>query len=120
MRPDVTCIVSKLQRRTGSPRKEDDTIYRDLLQYFASIIILGIPFRRDPTKGLEGFVDASYADAEDSKSTEAYIWFFAGAPISWASRRQDIVASSSIIAGYCALSTAVKEGLYLARIVADL
>lgn len=57
--------------RTETPRKEDDAAYRDLLQYFAGTITLGIPFGRDPTKGLEGFVDASYADAEDSKSTEA-------------------------------------------------
>jgi hypothetical protein len=71
-----------LQRRTGTLRKEDDAVYRDLLQYFASIIILGILFGRDPTKGLKGFVDASYADTEDSKSTEVYIWFFAGALIS--------------------------------------
>ena len=68
----------------------------------------------------EGFVDSLYADAERGKSTEAYIWFFAGAPVSWSSHRQDIVATSSTMAEYCAMSTAVKEGIALAKLAADL
>ncbi|OKO98596.1 Retrovirus-related Pol polyprotein from transposon TNT 1-94 [Penicillium subrubescens] len=120
MRPDIASAVSKLQRRSGSPREADMLAYRDLLQYLAGTIDLGIPFGRDPTKGLEGYVDSSYGDAEDGKSTEAYIWFFAGAPISWSSNRQEIVAASSTMAEYCAMTPALKEGLYLAKLCADL
>lgn len=82
MRLDIACAVSKLQRRSNSPRREDFLTYRDLLHYFASTIKLGLPFRSDPTRPLEGFVDSSYADAEDGKSTEAFVWFFAGTLIS--------------------------------------
>ncbi|KAI2787042.1 hypothetical protein POX_f07397 [Penicillium oxalicum] len=103
-----------------TPEKDDMVAYKVLLQYLAGTTNLGIPFGKEPSKGLEGFVDSSYADAEDGKSTEAYIWFFAGAPISWSSKRQDIVAASSTMAEYCALATAAKEGLYLAKIAADL
>ncbi|KAI2785827.1 hypothetical protein POX_h09588 [Penicillium oxalicum] len=120
MRPDIAATVSKLQRRNAHPRKDDMVAYKVLLQYLAGTTNLGIPFGKEPSKGLEGFVDSSYADAEDGKSTEAYIWFFAGALISWSSKRQDIVAASSTMAEYCALATAAKEGLYLAKIAADL
>jgi hypothetical protein len=82
IRPDIASAISKLQRRSGSLRKTDILAYRDLLQYLASTIDLGILFGRDPTKGLEGYVNSLYSDTEDSKSTEAYIWFFAGALIS--------------------------------------
>jgi hypothetical protein len=62
-----------LQRRNKSPRKEDLNTFKDLLRYLLGITDLGIPFRRDLTKGLEGFVDSLYADAKRGKSTEAYI-----------------------------------------------
>jgi hypothetical protein len=65
--------VSKLQRRNKSPRKEDTNAYKDLLRYLSGTINLRILFRRDLTRGLEGFVDSLYADAERGKSTEAYI-----------------------------------------------
>ena len=73
MRPDIATIVSKLQRRTSSLRKEDINAYKELLRYLLGTINLSIPFRRDPTKGLKGFVDSLYANAEHRKSTEGYI-----------------------------------------------
>ncbi|EPS31296.1 hypothetical protein PDE_06251 [Penicillium oxalicum 114-2] len=107
-------------RRNAYPRKDDMVAYKVLLQYLAGTTNLGILFGKEPLKGLEGFVDLSYADAEDRKSTEVYIWFFAGALILWSSKRQDIVVALSTMAEYCALATAAKEGLYLAKIAADL
>ncbi|KAJ5492560.1 hypothetical protein N7539_001306 [Penicillium diatomitis] len=41
-----------------------------------------------PTEGLVGFLDAFIADTEDNKSTEGYVWFCGGAPVSWTSRRK--------------------------------
>jgi hypothetical protein len=73
MRPDIATTVSKLQRRTSSPRKEDINAYKDLLRYLSGTIDLGILFRRDPAKGLKGFVDSLYANAEYRKSTKGYI-----------------------------------------------
>jgi hypothetical protein len=65
--------MSKLQRRNKSLRKEDTNIYKDLLYYLSGIINLRILFRRDLTRGLEGFVDSLYANTKRSKSTKAYI-----------------------------------------------
>jgi len=71
MRPDIAAVVSKLQRRSAFLRELDMSAYRDLLQYLAGTINLGILFGRDLSRGLEGYVDSSYANAEDGKSTEA-------------------------------------------------
>jgi hypothetical protein len=38
---------------------------------------------------------AIFNDCEDGKSTEAYVFYYARAPISWSSRKQDIVATPS-------------------------
>jgi hypothetical protein len=50
------------------------------------------------------------------KSTEAYIFFLCGAPISWRSRREPIVAYSSTLAEFIAWDTAVKEVLWLQQL----
>ena len=73
MRPDIVATVSKLQRRNAHPRKDDIVAYKVLLQYLAGTTNLGILFRKESLKGLEGFVDLSYANTEDRKSTEVYI-----------------------------------------------
>jgi hypothetical protein len=73
MRLDITAAMLKLQRRNKSPRKEDLNTFKDLLRYLLGITDLSIPFRRDLTKGLEGFVDSLYTNAKRGKSTKAYI-----------------------------------------------
>jgi hypothetical protein len=73
MRPDIAAAVSKLQRRNKSPRKEDLNAFKDLLRYLSGTTDLSIPFGRDLTKGLKGFVDSLYANTKRGKSTKAYI-----------------------------------------------
>jgi hypothetical protein len=65
--------VLKLQRRNKSLQKEDINIYKDLLCYLLGTINLKILFRRDLTRGLEGFINSLYANTKRSKSTKAYI-----------------------------------------------
>jgi hypothetical protein len=51
------------------------------------------------------------------KSTEGYIFKYAGAPISWSSRQQSIVATSSTTAEFCAYDSAVKEALWMKKLL---
>ena len=65
-----------------------------------------------PHLGLLGYVDSEYAgNISTRKSTGSYIFMAAGAPISWASRRQQIVTLSSTKAEYVALTEALQEAL---------
>jgi hypothetical protein len=73
MRLDIAAAVSKLQRRNKSPRKEDLNAFKDLLRYLSGTTDLSIPFRRDLTKGLKGFVNSLYTNTKRRKSTKAYI-----------------------------------------------
>lgn len=56
-----------------------------------------------------------YSDADwgsniiDRKSYSGYVLFFPGGPISWESKKQNIVALSSMEAEYIAMCQAVKE-----------
>ncbi|KAJ5971830.1 uncharacterized protein N7479_001748 [Penicillium vulpinum] len=105
-RPDIAVAVNKLQRRSSTPRIEDQEAVKQLIRYIKGTMNLGILLGKDST-GLAGYVDASYQDCEDGKSTEGFIFFYAGGPVSWSSRKEDIVARSSTTAEYVAYDAAI-------------
>ncbi|KAJ5685886.1 hypothetical protein N7536_008505 [Penicillium majusculum] len=91
-----------------------------ILRYLIGTPKYGLQLAKDPKRGLIGYVDTSYNDCEDGKSTEAYVFYYAGAPISWSSRKQDVVATGSTVAEYIALDGAVREALYLMKLLQQL
>ncbi|OQD69300.1 hypothetical protein PENPOL_c002G08114 [Penicillium polonicum] len=119
-RSDIAFVVNRLQRRTTNPRKQDLEALSQMLRYLKGAPDYGIQLAKDPNQDLIGYVDASYNDCEDGKSTEAYVFYYAGAPIPWSSRKQDVVATGSTVAEYIALDGAVPEALYLVKILRQL
>ena len=59
-------------------------------------------------------------DLVDRKSILAYVYIFAGGPVSWISRKQKSVATLTTEAEYIALSICVKEGLWISQLFRDL
>ncbi|KAJ5926177.1 hypothetical protein N7516_007950, partial [Penicillium verrucosum] len=80
-RPDIAFAVNRLQRRTANPRKQDLEALSQLLRYLKGAPDYGVKLAVKED-GLIGYVDSSYNDCEDGKSTEAYIFYYAGAPVS--------------------------------------
>ena len=69
---------------------------------------------------LIGYVDADWSsDTDDRKSNTGYLFKYLGAPITWSSRKQTLVTLSSTEAEYVALSEAVKESLWIRRLLRD-
>ncbi|KAI2979050.1 hypothetical protein CBS147344_10829 [Aspergillus niger] len=116
-RPDIRHATFRLQRRMNTPTTADAKALKIVYRYLKRSIPYGIILTTDYTKNIEVFVDAAHADYEDSKSTEEYVIFYAGGPISWSSRKQSLVAPSSIVAEYCAFDSAAKEALYIKKLV---
>jgi hypothetical protein len=62
---------------------------------------------------LYAYSDASFADAEDRKSTSGYLFKFAGGTICHKSCKQKLVTTSTTKAEYVALTYAAKEATWL-------
>jgi hypothetical protein len=58
-------------------------------------------------------------DRTQRKSNSGYICFFNGGTINWSCKKQECVALSSCEAEYVALSEAVKEVIWLRRMLAE-
>ncbi|KAF8638451.1 hypothetical protein AX16_010505 [Volvariella volvacea WC 439] len=59
-------------------------------------------------------------DLTDRKSTSRFVFYLAGAPITWQSRKQETVAHSSTEAGYIALAEALKQANWYHNIFSEL
>lgn len=65
-----------------------------------------------------GYVDADYAADLDSRhSTTGWVFTFCGGAISWASKKQELVATSTTESEYTALAMATREALWLSDLL---
>jgi hypothetical protein len=69
------------------------------------------------TLGLHAYSDASFADAEDRKSTSGYLFKLAGGTVCHKSVKQKLVTTSTTEAKYVAMTYAAKEAAWLHRLL---
>ena len=68
-----------------------------------------------------GYSDSDWAgDVSDRKSTSSYVFMMAGSAISWCSKKQTVVATSSCEAEYIAMSMACKEAIWMRRLLSNI
>ena len=69
---------------------------------------------------MEGYSDADYAgDSDTRRSTTGFVFILNGGAISWNSRLQPTVAVSTTEAEYMASAQAVREALWLKKLLGD-
>lgn len=92
-----------------------------VLRYLAGTQSHGILLRRGTPLTLHGFFDADWAgDAEYFLSTNAYIIYLGGSPISWSSRKKKGVARSSTEAEYRAVANAASEVRWVTSLLTEI
>ena len=70
---------------------------------------------------LIGFVDSDFARCIDTrKSLTGYVFIALGTTISWKASMQKLIALSTTKAEYMALTEAIKEAIWLLRLVKEL
>lgn len=127
-RPDLFERCSRLGQFAHNPAPEHESCLRRVYSYLCGTIFLGICFRPTSVAGLEvhslgfiGYSDSSYADNfSDCKSTYRYLFKVTNGPVSWKSRKQRVIATSSTESEYIAYSLATKEAMWLKRLLKEL
>lgn len=120
-RPDIAEAACLLARFNTAPTKKCWNALLHVIRYLKGTIDEGLIYyprtQRTVTAQPRGFSDSNWAGPNsDRKSIGGYIFLFGGSPISWQSKRQTCVATSSNEAEYMAGSEAAKEAVWLRRL----
>ncbi|KAJ9527699.1 hypothetical protein QJQ45_025973 [Haematococcus lacustris] len=117
--PYSHAALGALARHMAAPTQQHWTAAKAVLSYLKGTASQGLVFGGNDN--LQGYCDADYAgDKDTARSTTGYVFTLHGAAISWSSRLQPTVAMSTAEAEYMAASGAVKEAVWLRKLMQDL
>jgi len=124
-KPDISYAVNQLAAYTENPSMQHYAALKQILRYLAHTKTLRITYKvpRDEIQSeniFYGFADAAYANQEDFKSTTRYIFIASGGAITWKSKKQTIIALSTMESKYIALSESGKEAVWLWNLFQEL
>jgi len=122
-RPDIAFAVTKLSQYNHEPCTSHLMEAKRVLPNLKSTRKYGLWFSKDESSGLLGphkligYTDADWAgNPQDRKSISRYI-FFLGAPVSWKSKRKDIIATSTTESEFSAYLEVSELALGLRQLI---
>ncbi len=122
-RPDIAQAVGAVAKFCSNPSETHLTTIKQILHYLKGTADLGLQFVKSDLGKLTGYSDADWTaagDVDDRHSTTGNLFIMAGAPVSWLSKKQAIVALSTSEVEYVALSMATQEVVWLRHFLSDL
>lgn len=120
-RPDLCYPVSYLSRFQEKPMEIHWVHLKRLLRFLNGTTNVALVYTRRDMPTICGYCDADFAgDIVDRKSTSGFIYQVYGNTIIWNCRKQGLIASSTTEAEFVSAAEAVKEGLWLMKLVTDL
>ena len=118
-RPEVMYASSYLARFLSCYNVSHWKEAKRVLRYLISTKGIGLCFGMNKDD-ITGYTDADWAgDDIERKSTSGYVFKYAGSSFSWSSKRQSIVAASTVEAEYISMSKCVREALWLRKLMSD-
>jgi hypothetical protein len=123
VRIDIAFIAGQLAQHCQNPGMDHWKAAQRVLRYLASTRNHGLCFGGNvPSDNiLIGYSDADYAgDPDTRRSTSGYVFILNGGAVTWSSRRQPIVALSTMQSEYIAVSDSTREAVWLRRLLGNL
>ncbi|GJS15701.1 zinc finger, CCHC-type containing protein [Tanacetum coccineum] len=119
-RPDIAYAVGRLSRFTSNPSRQHGQAITRVFKYLKGIMNYGLSYMGYPSV-LNGYSDASWINhVEDSSSTSGWVFLLGGGAISWASKKQTCITSSTMESEFIALAAAGKEAEWLRNLIHEI
>jgi hypothetical protein len=120
-RPDIAQAVGVLSRLRGQPTTSHWNGAIRVLRYLNCTKEMGITYTNSGDDELVGYVDADFAgDLDGRKSTTGFVLLLNGSAVSWCSKKQSSVATSTVEAEFIATAAAVKEVMWMGGMLEEL
>lgn len=119
-RPDMAYAAGVLSRFMSAPRELHWSAAKSVLRYLRGTMEVGVTFGGRTSEGVRSYVDADYTgDVDSRKSTTGYVFTLHGSAVSWTSKRQPTVATSTAEVELLAVAAATKHALWLRSLLND-
>ena len=120
-RPNITYAVSLLSRYMHCASEIHFKAAKRILRYIKGTIGYGVKFQPVKDFSLYGYSDSDWAGSnDDMKSTSGYCFTFGSGVFSLRSKKQDVIAQSTVEAEYVAAVAAANQAIWLRKLMADL
>ena len=118
-RPDIAFAVYEVAKKMRNPNASDWTKVKRIFRYLKGTSATRLVFKVCEGQRFCGFSDASYAMNADRKSTSGFVFVLNNGAISWKTKKQNVVAMSSMESEFIALCEAAKEALFLRKLLTE-
>ncbi|XP_019418504.1 PREDICTED: uncharacterized protein LOC109329279 [Lupinus angustifolius] len=122
-RSDIAYGAGVISKHMANSNQTHMTAAKRVMRYLKGTLHYGILFPNEVENKLQlvGFSDSNWCgDKEYKRCTSGYTFFVHGAPISWSSKKQEVVALSTCEVEYIAACNATCQGLWLTSLMAEL
>ena len=123
-RPEISFSVNKVCQFMANPNEDHWKAVKRILRYLKGTIEYGLllsPHSYNHPVPLVAFCDGDWgSDPDDRRSTSGSCIFFGPNLISWAAKKQTLVARSSTEAEYRSLANTVAELLWIQSLLTEL
>ena len=120
-RPDISFAVGMLSRFLENPGEKHWIAAKRVVGYIRGTLNNGLCFKKDKLIEVQGWSDSDWAaDTETGKSVGGYCIKLAGCLVSWKSKRQRTIATSSTHAEIEACYNGTLEGLWINGLLKEL
>ena len=120
-RPDIATAVGILAQYVSNPKKQHWMGVKRVFRYLQGTKEYGLVLDGSQGVVLNGFVDSDWAsDIDTRKSRTGYIFRLGNGTITWNTKKQTTVATSSTDAEYMAAYAGVAESLWICQLLEEL
>jgi len=113
-RLDLSYVVGVVSQFMQTPRKPHLDAMRRMLKYIKHNLQCGIFYKAKNQLQVHGYIDADWAgNVSDRRSISGFMFSFGSGDVSWSSKKQPIVALSSIEAEYIGATIVACEVIWL-------
>ncbi|GKB75214.1 putative RNA-directed DNA polymerase [Tanacetum coccineum] len=113
-RPDIAYFVNVLSQFVADPRHSHIDAAHQVLRYLKGTAGQGILLPQDGGCNLTAYCDSDWLGCPITRrSRTGYLLLFGGAPISWKTKKQNVVSRSSAEAEYRSMASTVSEILWM-------
>ncbi|XP_017974611.1 PREDICTED: uncharacterized mitochondrial protein AtMg00810-like [Theobroma cacao] len=119
-RPDICYAVQVLSQFMDKPRKEHLVAAHRILKYLKASLGQGILMKSKSTLKISRYADSDWAGCSDTRrSVIGFCIFIGDSLVSWKSKKQSVVARSSVEAEYRSMVSTCCEMIWIKSILED-